>query len=85
MNQREKGGKAVALPCHHNLEAYLHAYLDGTVAWLAGASAGVPVYGPLTVIAKAGLTSARWRVAERTGRTLLVTGCRADIRHGQRG
>lgn len=26
----EKGGKAVALPCHHNLESYLHAYLDGT-------------------------------------------------------
>ncbi|BEH58734.1 tyrosine-type recombinase/integrase [Burkholderia pseudomallei] len=27
---REKGGKAHALPCHHTLEAYLHAYLDGT-------------------------------------------------------
>ena len=26
----EKGGKAVTLPCHHNLETYLHAYLDGT-------------------------------------------------------
>lgn len=26
----EKGGKATALPCHHNLEAYLDAYLDGT-------------------------------------------------------
>lgn len=26
----EKGGKAVELPCHHNLESYLHAYLDGT-------------------------------------------------------
>lgn len=26
----EKGGKAVELPCHHNLEVYLHAYLDGT-------------------------------------------------------
>lgn len=25
----EKGGKRHALPCHHNLEAYLHAYLDG--------------------------------------------------------
>jgi integrase len=25
-----EGGKAVAVPCHHNLEAYLHAYLDGT-------------------------------------------------------
>ena len=27
---REKGGKAHAMPCHHSLEAYLHAYLDGT-------------------------------------------------------
>jgi site-specific recombinase XerD len=27
---QEKGGKAVDLPCHHNLETYLHAYLDGT-------------------------------------------------------
>jgi integrase len=26
----EKGGQAIALPCHHNLEAYLHAYLDET-------------------------------------------------------
>jgi len=27
---REKDGKAHAMPCHHTLEAYLHAYLDGT-------------------------------------------------------
>lgn len=26
---REKGGKAHAMPCHHNLEDYLSAYLDG--------------------------------------------------------
>lgn len=26
----EKGGKVIALPCHHNLEAYLHTYLDDT-------------------------------------------------------
>lgn len=25
----EKGGKDHALPCHHNLETYLHAYIDG--------------------------------------------------------
>src|SRR5215204_7420175 len=30
VNLREKAGKGVALPCHHSLEAYLHAYLDGT-------------------------------------------------------
>jgi site-specific recombinase XerD len=27
---RKKGDKAHAMPCHHTLEAYLHAYLDGT-------------------------------------------------------
>jgi integrase/recombinase XerC len=26
---REKGGKRHAMPCHHNLEEYLAAYLDG--------------------------------------------------------
>ena len=26
---REKGGKRYAMPCHHNLEEYLIAYLDG--------------------------------------------------------
>lgn len=25
----EKGGKQHEMPCHHNLEAYLHAYIDG--------------------------------------------------------
>jgi site-specific recombinase XerD len=27
---REKGGKRHEMPCHHALEEYLHAYLDGT-------------------------------------------------------
>ncbi|MCZ8271520.1 MAG: tyrosine-type recombinase/integrase [Beijerinckiaceae bacterium] len=27
---REKGGKELALPCHHNLETYLLAYIEGT-------------------------------------------------------
>ncbi len=27
---REKGGTAHTMPCHHTLEAYLHAYLDET-------------------------------------------------------
>ncbi|WP_242671691.1 tyrosine-type recombinase/integrase [Azotobacter chroococcum] len=27
---QEKGGKAHAMPCHHSLEEYLHAYLEGT-------------------------------------------------------
>jgi hypothetical protein len=26
---QEKGGKQHAMPCHHNLETYLHEYLDG--------------------------------------------------------
>lgn len=29
VNLHEKGGKVVALPCHHNLETYLDTYLDG--------------------------------------------------------
>jgi integrase/recombinase XerC len=28
----EKGDKAHAMPCHHNLKEYLAAYLDGTVS-----------------------------------------------------
>jgi site-specific recombinase XerC len=27
---REKGGRQHEMPCHHTLEAYLHAHLDGT-------------------------------------------------------
>ena len=27
---REKGGKRHEMPCHHNLETYLTAYIDGT-------------------------------------------------------
>jgi hypothetical protein len=27
---REKGGKRHEMPCHHTLETYLHAYIDGT-------------------------------------------------------
>lgn len=27
---REKGGKRHEMPCHHTLEGYLHAYLEGT-------------------------------------------------------
>jgi integrase len=26
---REKGGKAHAMPCHHNLDTYLTAYIEG--------------------------------------------------------
>jgi len=35
---QEKGDKAHALPCHHALEEYLHAYLDG--ARIAGDGKG---------------------------------------------
>jgi site-specific recombinase XerD len=37
---REKGGKRHEMPCHHTLEAYLHAYLDGT-------GIGADLKGPL--------------------------------------
>lgn len=29
MRLHEKGGKEHAMPCHHNLETYLHEYIDG--------------------------------------------------------
>ena len=29
MRLHEKGGKHHAMPCHHTLEDYLHAYIDG--------------------------------------------------------
>ena len=29
MQLPEKGGKRHKMPCHHNFETYLHAYLDG--------------------------------------------------------
>lgn len=35
----EKGGKRHEMPCHHNLEEYLHAYIDG--CGLAGDRKGV--------------------------------------------
>ncbi len=35
---REKGGKRHEMPCHHSLEQYLHAYLDG--AGIAGDAKG---------------------------------------------
>lgn len=38
---REKGGKHHAMPCHHTLEAYLHAYLEGTSI---GADGGGPLF-----------------------------------------
>jgi site-specific recombinase XerD len=38
---REKGGKAHAMPCHHNLETYLNAYIEG--AGLAEDPKGPPV------------------------------------------
>ena len=34
----EKGGKEHEMPCHHNLDDYLHAYIEG--AQLAGAGGG---------------------------------------------
>jgi len=35
----EKGGKEHEMPCHHNLEDWLHAYIEGT---RLGATEGMP-------------------------------------------
>ncbi len=54
---REKGGKRHEMPCHHNLEAYLDAYLDGaglrsdpkgTLFRTIGRGTGRPTATPLT-------------------------------------
>lgn len=52
----EKGGKAHEMPCHHNLETYLHAYIEGvgmgekpknilfpTADWRTGILSGRPM------------------------------------------
>ena len=39
---REKGGKRHAMPCHHNLEEYLTAYLDGAEPARRSQGAAVP-------------------------------------------
>jgi integrase/recombinase XerC len=39
---REKGGKRHAMPCHHNLEEYLIAYLDGADPAQRSQGAAVP-------------------------------------------
>jgi site-specific recombinase XerC len=66
---REKGGKAHAMPCHHTLEAYLHAYLEGT-------GIGNDPKGPLfRTIARGTAELARGRCRRRT-RTRWCAGAR---------
>jgi len=50
----EKGGKRHDMPCHHNLDAYLHAYIDG--AQLAGDDKG---YLFRTALRRTGMLSDR--------------------------
>jgi site-specific recombinase XerD len=50
---REKGGKLHAMPCHHNLEAYLTAYLEQT--GIANDSKG-PLFRTITRTKKLTLT-----------------------------
>jgi site-specific recombinase XerD len=50
----EKGGKRHEMPCHHNLDSYLHAYLDS--AQLAGDDKGLLF---CTAVGRTGLLSER--------------------------
>jgi site-specific recombinase XerD len=50
----EKGGKRHEMPCHHNLDAYLHAYMDRC---LADADAKSPLFR--TALGRTGVLSAR--------------------------
>jgi site-specific recombinase XerD len=93
---REKGGKAHAMPCHHNLEAYLIAYLNG--AGLAadpkgplfrtiGRGKGRPLTRTSLQQAEAYLMIARRRtaagIATRLGNhSFRATGITAYLRNG---
>jgi integrase len=59
---REKGGKRHEMPCHHTLDAYLHAYLDGT-------GIGEDAKGPLFRTVRRGTGSAATRRCRRRTRT----------------
>jgi integrase len=50
----EKGGKHHEMPCHHNLDTYLHVYIDG--ALLAGDDKGLLFR---TALGRTGLLSER--------------------------
>lgn len=91
----EKGGKAVDLPCHHNLETYLHAYLDGTGI---GADANGPLFRTIgrgtgqlsrTVLPSANAYAMVRRRAEAAGietrvgnHTFRATGITAYLKNG---
>jgi len=62
----EKGGKRHEMPCHHNLEAYLHAYME-----VAGADADGE--GPL-------FCTARKRAGQLTDRAMIQRDAHAMIR-----
>jgi site-specific recombinase XerC len=81
---REKGGKAHAMPCHHNLETYIAAYIEG--AGLADDPKG-PLFrtigrgtGLLTRTPYPSGTPTRWsagarrRPASRPGSAITVSG-----------
>ena len=36
MRLREKGGKQHEMPCHHSLDEYLHAYIEGAQIGIEG-------------------------------------------------
>ena len=89
----EKGGKEHEMPCHHNLEDYLHAYLEA-------AQPGAKAYLFCTAMGRSATLSARpmsqsdvWRMigrrAEQAGiktkrgcHTFRATGITEDLRNG---
>jgi hypothetical protein len=91
---REKGGKRHAMPCHHNLEEYLIAYLDG--AGLRGDPKG-PLFRTIgrgtgkltrTVLPQANAyaiirrRAAAAGIATKLGNHSLATGITAYLKNG---
>ncbi|MBV9825338.1 MAG: tyrosine-type recombinase/integrase [Alphaproteobacteria bacterium] len=83
---REKGGKAHAMPCHHNLETYLTAYIEG--ADVVGDPRG-PLFRTISRSKGRPLTRTRLQQAEAyqmTARRRVAAGIATKIgNHSLRG
>ncbi len=84
----EKGGKRHEMPCHHNLEAWLHAWLEtsglaaaelhsSSASMIAGAWAGGEI-SPMLRLATRSTREARLTSAGRWATTMRVIGISRD-------
>ena len=97
----EKGGKRHEMPCHHNLETYLHAYIDGCGLVSDPEGAAVPDHrprhGPLTttplpqanayamIRRRAGGADIATKIGNHTFRATGHHGLSEERRHARKG